>query len=208
MNNITAKNIKNNVVPNTTMPYTSQQNVNLKAGQIINATLNYAWQKMLDNDLFIERSLEKQSAYDIGPLAISEVNSSKIDGLKYYEEFGKDQPEFQIYAKHNIPLSNTIENLSVESGQNITTPIKHLHKSNFYWTVQDSGILSSNNLQTFDDKNISSLNSVKLDSIWSNESNVILAKSPKYNNRNKVENPGERGNTARSAAPDFCGQAA
>ena len=85
MNNFAVKNVINNLEKNKDMPYRETNDVSLKANQIIYTSVNNNFQKMVNNDLYIQKQLLNKSNYAEGPRISSddEVENAE-DGYKVW----------------------------------------------------------------------------------------------------------------------------
>lgn len=111
MNNFKQKNIRYNLSGNTELPNSINSDISLKANQIIYTSINNAYQKMVDNDLYLERSIIDNSNNKIGPLdnsLSSEINENTADGTKYWSDIKETSEELVIYEKETIPSQETL----------------------------------------------------------------------------------------------------
>ena len=111
MNNFKQKNIRYNLSGNTELPNSINSDISLKANQIIYTSINNAYQKMVDNDLYLERSIIDNSNNKIGPLdnaLSSEINENTEDGTKYWSDIKETSEELVIYEKKTIPPQDTL----------------------------------------------------------------------------------------------------
>lgn len=111
MNNFNQKNILYNLTGNSSLPTKETIDVSLKTNQIIYTAVNNAFQKMVNNDLYIERSIINNSNYNYGPdsqLEISSINENTPIGTKYWDGLTTPEVELSILQTYQTELSNTL----------------------------------------------------------------------------------------------------
>jgi hypothetical protein len=67
MNNINKKNKIFSLSVSSEVPNKNTSEVTVKNNQIIYTSINNNLQKLVDNDIFIEKELKKEKQYQIGP---------------------------------------------------------------------------------------------------------------------------------------------
>lgn len=110
MNNIFKKNIIKNAETQNTLPHSTEFDVALKTNQILHAALNYSLQKLLDNDMFIERKLICESNYTIGPIKkIDGEVAQYVDNAKMFDGIDGNENALSLVQKIPYDLSATIQ---------------------------------------------------------------------------------------------------
>lgn len=121
MNNIVAKNIINGVVSRNDLPYSRPGEVGVRYNQTVSESINDSFNKLVENDLFIERQLNDVNNYEKGPKTYSEqLMRFGADGTKTWNDDLLDSPDTQISILHKyvLPVSSTLSASNVESRVN------------------------------------------------------------------------------------------
>ena len=106
MNNLKVKNVRLGVDRKTTLPNRDGSGVSLKSNQIIYTSVNNAFKKMTDNDLFNERLVIVQRGYADGP-DLSGGDEDLVTRENGYKLWGGiDGSQLSILQKYDIPLSD------------------------------------------------------------------------------------------------------
>ena len=116
MNNIAKKNKIFQMTTETNAPNRNVSDVTVKNNQIIFAAINNNLQKFVDNDMYIEKELQKEYRYQIGPKAyLGDELSSKPNGYKTWNENLKSMEPLSILQKIDYPLDETTKDTSISS---------------------------------------------------------------------------------------------
>lgn len=137
MNNLKVKNVKLGIDRKTTLPNRDGSGISLKANQIIYTSINNAFKKMTDNDLFNERLAVVQSGYADGPdLSGGDENlATRENGYKTWG--GLEDPQLSILQKYDIPLSDP-STLSSSAGlENLQVNFVFEYKSRYIAGTSD-----------------------------------------------------------------------
>ena len=145
MNNILKKNIiRKEEMASTTLPHTEQFDVAVKTNQIVYAALNYALQKLVDNDLYIEKKLIYESNYTEGPLNKDSVDISLVDdNIKLFDGIDGIDNNLSIVQKIPYDLTATIKNT-------LELSVQYIHDGICYFATTSYGIYkSTDNMHTW-----------------------------------------------------------
>jgi hypothetical protein len=152
MNNLKVKNVRLGIERKTTLPNRDGSGIALKSNQIIYTSVNNAFQKMTDNDLFNERLTVVQSGYADGPdLSGSDENLDlRENGYKVWGGLGSEQ--LSILQKYDIPLSDPSTLSSSEGIQDLQVYFVFQYKSRYIAGTSDGLYASGQNfdLKRFD----------------------------------------------------------
>lgn len=118
MNNFQAKTIVYNKTKNNEIPYKDANDISLKANQIIYTSVNNNFQKMVNNDLYIQKKLLNKQNYTVGPKVSSDIiikNAS--NGYKVWDPSIKESSStlLKIYQKEEIPVVSTLTSVDTSS---------------------------------------------------------------------------------------------
>lgn len=121
MNNIVAKNIINGVVSKNDLPYGRPDDVGIRYNQIVSESINDGFNKLVENDLFIERQLNDVNNYEKGPKTYDEQTMKfGPHGTKLWNEGLLSGPDTQISILHKyiFPVSATLSVSNLQSQVN------------------------------------------------------------------------------------------
>jgi len=139
MNNLVKKNIIYSLSSNYDMPYDTEEDISLKANQIIYTSINNNFQKLVDNDLYTEKRLLDRYNYPIGPEAYSDSRvSSSPDGYKIWD--GMKADTLSILHKHENDISSTVYKLEYPSGK-----VNFFYENGGYMAGTNTGLYVSKN---------------------------------------------------------------
>lgn len=166
MNNIVAKNIINGVVSKNDLPYGRLDNVGIRYNQIVSESVNDGFNKLVENDLFIERQLNDVNNYEKGPKMYDE-QAMKFGphGMKMWNEGLLSSPDTQISILHKyiFPVSATLSASNLHSQVNFIqriggttvvgtddglytqSDVSGIHE----WTNISSGVLSAEKCNSY-----------------------------------------------------------
>ena len=112
MNNIRQKNVAAGLMQSRDIPYQDASNVSQfsECENMTYADVNNAMRQLLDNDLFVENSLNNASAYVAGPKTDAALDSAP-DGYKVFGDL-QSSGTMETYKKVETPLSATVTKIS------------------------------------------------------------------------------------------------
>lgn len=170
MNSIKRKNVIANFITKSELPYDVSQDVTLKSNQIANVALNYAFQKLLDNDLYVEQKLLLQSNYNFGPKPADEIDIKiAVDNYKYIDGIDNDENNLSIVQKISAPLTDTV---SLKLG----VKTNFILENNIYFAGTTNGLYQSNDAIEWKKTDIDSvLATTSINSYYSDESKILFA---------------------------------
>jgi hypothetical protein len=113
MNNIIKKNKLLGLNLEFGIPNNSTTDITLKQNQITNNAINNNLQKLVDNDIFIEKEIRKQELYPIGPKDYTDNISQKCNGYKMWNENIHSPEQLSILHKIDYELDDTIKSLGI-----------------------------------------------------------------------------------------------
>lgn len=124
MNNINKKNKIFSLSVSSEVPNKNTSEVTVKNNQIIYTSINNNLQKLVDNDIFIEKELNKERFYQIGPKTYLENElSSQVNGYKMWNKNIKSPEPLSILHKINYELDDTIIDTEIKSNVNFIVDI-------------------------------------------------------------------------------------
>jgi ligand-binding sensor domain-containing protein len=124
MNNINKKNKIFSLSVSSDVPNKNTSEVTIKNNQIIYTSVNNNLQKLVDNDIFIEKELKKEKQYQIGPKPYLENKlSSYVNGYKMWNKNFKSSEPLSILHKINYKLDDSIINTQINSNVNFIVDI-------------------------------------------------------------------------------------
>jgi hypothetical protein len=124
MNNINKKNKIFSLSVASDVPNKNTSEVTVKNNQIIYTSINNNLQKLVDNDIFIEKELNKEKIYQTGPKFYSENEiSTYVNGYKMWNKNIKSPEPLSILHKINYELDDTIIDSEIKNNVNFIVDI-------------------------------------------------------------------------------------
>ena len=148
------------------LPYNTPNDVIIKDNESLNYGFNNAVQQLVDNDLYIQKSLEEQKRYQPGPEILDDYSIQKeIDNYKYmkYDESG-----LKILQKKEHTLSSTLYKVN-------NCNALYAFKDGRYYVLATDGLYVGYELSTLAKTNITcNANTTKISAVYYNVDNHTL----------------------------------
>lgn len=136
MNNIARKNIIYNLSANSDMPYQKIQDIEIKPDQIIYSSINDTFNKLVDNDLYNEKSIINDGNYIYGVKNYDDEIDLKPADYKFFQkDLLSNDNDISILHKKVFSLQESLSSL------NINDKIICIQNcDNFYFVGGENGI--------------------------------------------------------------------